>query len=67
MCRFTMQYRDGVRPFWLHIAYHGLLGRTNWHGRVMGTMRVVLQTLLDGKDVAVHCMQGSLMEKVVCV
>ena len=55
---FTMEYQDGVKVFWLHIAYHGQLGRTNWHGRIMAAMSMVLQTLLEGRDVVVHCVQG---------
>ena len=55
---FTMQYQDGVKPFWLHIAYHGQLDRSSWLDRVMGAMRLVLRTLLEGKDVAVHCLHG---------
>ena len=56
---FTMRYQDGVQPFWLHIAYHGRLDRTSWHDRMVGSLRMVLRTLLDGKDVAVHCLHGA--------
>ena len=55
---FTMRYLRGVRPYWLHISYHGRLGGTCWQDRVMGAMRLVLQTLLRGEDVAVHCKHG---------
>ena len=55
---FTMRYQSGVKPYWLHIAYHGRLDRTSWLDRVMGAMRLVLQTLLEEKDVAVHCKHG---------
>ena len=55
---FTMGYEIGVKPYWLHISYHGRLDSTSWQDRVMGAMRLVLQTLLRGQDVAVHCKQG---------
>ena len=55
---FTMHYQHGVKPYWLHIAYHGRLGGTTWQDRVMGAMRLVLRTLLRGEDVAVHCKHG---------
>ena len=55
---FTMSYQHGVKPFGLHIAYHGKLGSSRWHTRVMVAMRRVLQTLLDGHTVVVHCMRG---------
>ena len=55
---FTMQYRLGVKSYWLHIAYHGGLSHTSWQDRVMGAMRMVLRTLLSKADAAVHCRQG---------
>ena len=55
---FTMEYQIGVKPYWLHISFHGSLDRTSWQDRVMGAMRLVLQTLLRGEDVAVHCRHG---------
>ena len=63
---FTMTYQRGVQPFWLHIAYHGMLDRVTWQDRVLGAMRLVLRTLLCGEDVVVHCAAGPQMEKVVC-
>ena len=63
---FTMKYQEGVQPYWLHIAYHGKLGKVTWQDRVLGAMRLVLRTLLRGADVVVHCAQGPQMEKVVC-
>ena len=61
---FTMQYRRGVKPYWLHIAYHGRLDHTTWLDRVMGAIRVVLRTLLAGEDSAVHCKHGHHKEKI---
>ena len=61
---FTMKYQPGVKSYWLHIAYHGRLDGTTWQDRVMGAMRMVLQTLLRGEDVAVHCKHGPQMEKM---
>ena len=61
---FTMRYPRGVKPFWLHIAYHGRLDGTHWQDRVMGAMRMVLGTLLEGKDVVVHCAHGPHGKKV---
>ena len=55
---FPIQYKARVRSFWLHIAYRGRLDGTNWQDRVMGAMRIVLRTLLEGEDVAVHCKHG---------
>ena len=77
---WTMTYQQGVQPFWLHIAYHGMLGEqghrsqghlvtgheVTWQRRVLGAMRLVLRTLLRGEDVVVHCAHGPQMEKVVC-
>ena len=60
---FTMEYRRGVKPYWLHIAYHGRLDHTTWQDRVMGAMRMVLRTLLAGEDAAVHCKHGHHKEK----
>lgn len=60
---FTMRYQPWVRPYWLHIAYHGRLEHSSWQDRVMGAMRRVLQTLLDGDDAAVHCKHGHHKEK----
>ena len=67
---FITTYQQGVRPFWLHIAFHGKLGeqghKVTWQDRVLGAMRLVLRTLLRGEDVVVHCAAGPQMEKVVC-
>ena len=63
---FTMKYQEGVQPYWLHIAYHGKLGKVTWQDRVLGAMRLVLRTLLRGADVVVHCAHGPQIEKVVC-
>ena len=63
---FTMTYQPGVVPFWLHIAYHGTLGRVTWQDRVLSAIRLVLRTLLRGEDAVVHCAHGPHMEKVVC-
>ena len=52
---FTMKYQIGVKPYWLHIAYLGRLDGMSWQDRVMGAMRLVFRTLLEGQDVAVHC------------
>ena len=60
---FTMRYQKKVRPFWLHIAYHGRLSDSTWQDRVLGAIRVVLQTLLRGEDVAVHSNRGTQREK----
>ena len=59
---FVMTYRPGVKPYWLHIAYHGPLNGTNWQDRVLGAIRMVLETLLRGEDVVVHCAHGSQIE-----
>ena len=59
---FVTTYRDGVKPYWLHIAYHGELNFISWQDRVLGAMRMVLETLLRGEDVVVHCEHGSQME-----
>ena len=59
---FVTTYRDGVKPYWLHIAYHRQLSGTSWQDRVLGAMRMVLETLLRGEDVVVHCEHGSQME-----
>jgi len=64
---WTMEYQRGVKPYWLHIAYHGRLDSTNWRDRVMGAMRLVLQTLLRGEDAAVHCAAGLRRERGVCL
>ena len=56
-------YQTGVKPFWLHISYHGELGHTTWQRRVLGAMRLVLKTLVEGENVAVHCRHGTQMEK----
>ena len=61
---FAMQYQRGVKPYWLHIAYHGRLDHTTWQDRVMGAMRMVLRTLLAGEDAAVHCTHGHHKEKI---
>ena len=63
---FCMQYMRGVKPFWLHIAYHGCLDGYTWHTRVMAAMRMALATLLRGEDVAVHCVHGTLIGNIVC-
>ena len=63
---FTMTYQRGVQPFWLHIAYHGMLDNVTWQDRVLGAMRLVLRTLLRGEDVVVHCAHGPQIERVVC-
>ena len=60
---FVTQYRRGVQPYWLHIAYHGPLDFTSWQDRLMGAMRILLETLLRGEDVAVHCKHGSQIGK----
>ena len=64
---FAMQYRYGVKVFWLHIAYHGRLDGSSWQDRVLGALCMVLNTLLQGEDVAVHCVHGSHWKKYVCV
>ena len=63
---FTMEYLIGVKPYWLHVSFHGYLDRTSWQDRVMGAMRLVLQTLLRGEDVAVHCIHGPHWKTYVC-
>ena len=64
---FIMQYQPGVKPYWLHIAYHGRLASTwqtsTWQSRVMGAMRLVLKTILGGEDAAVHCAHGHQRKK----
>ena len=64
---FQMDYRPGVKPYWLHIAYHGWLDSTSWQDRILGAMRTVLQTLLRGQDVVVHCAHGPQIENIMCV
>ena len=60
---FTMRYQPGVKPYWLHIAYHGRLDHTTWQDRVLGAMRLVLKTILGGEDAGVHCMHGPRRKK----
>ena len=60
---FVTTYRPGVKPYWLHIAYHKPLNGTSWQDRVLGAMRMVLETLLRGEDVVVHCAHGSHIKK----
>ena len=59
---FVMTYRPGVKPYWLHISFHGPLNGTNWLDRVLGAIRMVLGALLRGEDVVVHCAHGSQIE-----
>ena len=58
-----VRYPRGVRPYWLHIAFHGLLDNTTWQDRVLGALRLVMETLLGGQDVLVHCAQGHQIGK----
>ena len=59
---FVMTYQPGVKRYWLHIAYHGPLSGTSWQDRVLGAIHMVLETLLRGEDVVVHCAHGSQIE-----
>ena len=61
---WTMTYRYAEKNFWLHVAYHGVCSDKTWQDRVLCAMRLALQTLLEGKDVAVHCAQGPLWKKI---
>ena len=63
---FVMECTPGVAPYWLNINYRGRLDGARWQGRVIGAMRMVLQTLLRGEDVAVHCAHGPHWKQYVC-
>ena len=62
---YTMKYRKGPRPYWLHISFHGQLDKTKWIDRVLGALRLVMETLLRGEDSLVHCRQGHQIGKGV--
>ena len=61
---YVMEYPRGLQSYWLHVAYHGCCRGFTWRDRVMGAMRMALKTLLEGKDVAVHCVHGPLGKKI---
>ena len=60
-------YKKGVRVFWLNIPYHGEIDGLTWADRVMGAMRVAMETLLKGQDVALHCIHGPRWKKNMSV
>ena len=62
---YTVKYRKGPRPYWLHISFHGQLDKTRWIDRVLGALRLVMETLLRGEDSLVHCRQGHQIGKGV--
>ena len=57
---FDMAYQTGVQRFWLHISYHGKIEHMTWGDRVFAAICHVLQYLLDGQDVVIHCVHGIL-------
>ena len=60
---YPVQYPRGPRPYWLHITFHGKLDTTQWRDRVFGALQLVMETLLGGEDVLVHCAQGHQIGK----
>ena len=55
---FQTTYQPGVSPYWLHISYHGKIDRVTWYERVVRAIQHVLEALLAGKDVVIHCLHG---------
>ena len=52
------KYQRGVESYHLHSSYHGSLIGRKWLDRVKHAIGLVLDALVAGNDVAIHCEHG---------
>ena len=51
-------YKSGVESYHLHSSYHGSKFGLTWLERVKHAIGLVLDALVAGNDVAIHCERG---------